>query len=99
MTNNDAIKWLKHCIKSCGDYQKHTVEVYKKCVKALGKQIPIKIDKVKLRPTEWGTPYRCAMCEAEQMPVEFMSTDGSEPKEKVTYCWHCGQKIDWSDEE
>ena len=44
----------------------------------------------------YGTPYYCPECEADQCKVEFMRTDGSTPEEKVSYCWACGQAIDWS---
>lgn len=66
-------------------------------IKALEKQIPKKVGKMK--ETDYGSPYYCPECEAEIIPVEFFNTDGSEPEEKVSYCWKCGQAIDWSSED
>ena len=53
--------------------------------------------KILYRKQYYGTPYLCPNCEADQVKVEFFSEDGSEPKEKHTYCWKCGQKIDWKE--
>ena len=63
-------------------------------ISAIKKQIP---KKILYRKQNYGTPWLCCECEADQTPTEFMSTDGSEPKEKHTYCWKCGQKLDWGD--
>lgn len=62
---------------------------------AMKRNIPKPVVVTELRKTEWGSRYRCPECEAELVKVEFMRTDGSEPKNKVSYCWHCGQAIDW----
>lgn len=66
-------------------------------IKALEKQVPKKIVRVKLRPTEWGSGFRCPECEAEQTATEFFGYGKSD--NKITFCWGCGQKLDWSDEE
>ena len=29
--------------------------------------------------------------------LPLFNADGSEPKEKVSYCWKCGRAIDWSE--
>jgi transcription elongation factor Elf1 len=58
------------------------------------KQIPKKVVKVELRPTEYGTPYRCPCCEAELIPVEFIE-EASSKSSHHTWCWACGQKLDW----
>ena len=63
-------------------------------IEALEKQVPKKII---YRRQNYGTPYLCCECEADQTPTEFFCEDGSEPKEKHTYCWKCGQKLDWSE--
>lgn len=63
-------------------------------ISAIKKQIP---KKMLYRKQNYGTPWLCCECEADQTPTEFFSTDGSEPKEKHTYCWKCGQKLDWGD--
>ena len=63
-------------------------------ISAIKKQIP---KKILYRKQDYGTPWLCCECEADQTPTEFFSTDGSEPNEKHTYCWKCGQKLDWGD--
>lgn len=63
-------------------------------ISAIKKQIP---KKILYRKQNYGTPWLCCECEADQTPTEFFSTDGSEPNEKHTYCWKCGQKLDWGD--
>lgn len=66
----------------------------KLAIKALEKQVP---KKILYRKQNYGTPWLCCECEADQTPTEFFCEDGSEPKEKHTFCWKCGQKLDWSD--
>lgn len=53
--------------------------------------------KVIYRKQSYGTPWLCPNCEADQVKVEFMSKDGSEPKNKHSFCWKCGSCIDWSE--
>ena len=53
--------------------------------------------KVVYREQSYGTPWLCPVCESDQVKVEFFCEDGSEPKEKYTYCWSCGSCIDWSE--
>lgn len=48
-------------------------------------------------PPRYGSPYRCPNCEVDLVKVEFMRFDGSEPANKTSYCWRCGQKLDWGD--
>ena len=69
-------------------------ELMKITVEALEKQIP---KKVHYKKQHYGSPWSCPICEAEQIKVEFMRDDGTEPNEMHTYCWHCGNKIDWEE--
>ena len=62
---------------------------------ALKKQIPKPVGKWDINP--YGTPYYCPECQADTILVEFFSPDGSEPKEKVSYCWKCGQTLKWGE--
>ena len=62
---------------------------------AIQKQIPKKIVRVKLRPTEWGSGFRCPECEAEQTETEFFGYGKSD--NKITFCWSCGQKLDFGE--
>lgn len=66
-------------------------------INALEKQVPKKIVRVKLRPTEWGSGFRCPECEAEQTATEFFGYGKAD--NKITFCGSCGQKLDWSDED
>ena len=52
--------------------------------------------KIIYRKQSYGTPWLCPECEAAQIKVEFFCEDGSEPKEKHSYCDVCGQKLDWT---
>lgn len=96
MTYEEAIELLKRN-KPTSDPRKCGQELCLACdiaMESIEKQIPKKVGKMK--ETDYGSPYYCPECEAEIIPVEFFSLDGSEPKEKVSYCWKCGQVIDWS---
>lgn len=70
-----------------------------KAREAVKKQIPKKVVRSNLRPTEYGSPWRCPNCEADLIKVEFISFNGGEKTNKVSYCWHCGSAVDWSDDE
>ena len=99
MTREEAIEKLleEHCGYGDGDCDrcKFKCEIYM-AIEALRQQIPKPVRKIEQR---YGTPYFCPECEADQCKVEFFTTDGSEPKEKVSYCWQCGQAIDWKEDE
>ena len=94
MTESEAIKKLQ--VGYLGDTE-DLVQAKHIAINALEKQIPKKIVRVKLRPTEWGSGFRCPECEAEQTATEFFGYGKSD--NKITFCWGCGQKLDWSDEE
>lgn len=66
-------------------------------IEALEKQIPKKVVRVKLRPSEYGSEYRCPVCESDLIPIIFFNDDGTEPDEKISWCSGCGQKLDWSE--
>ena len=90
MTEAEALEILNN---ECEDISKVQVAL-KVAREALEKQIA---KKILYRKQNYGTPWLCCECEADQTPTEFFSTDGSEPKEKHTFCWKCGQKLDWGD--
>lgn len=56
-----------------------------------------KPQKILYQPQTYGTPWLCPACGADQIKTEFFNTDGSTPKEKITFCWKCGQKLDWNE--
>lgn len=60
------------------------------------KQIPKKVIRVQ---TKYGSPCRCPHCEADISEVHFIDVSERNHKEKITWCWNCGNAIDWSVEE
>lgn len=95
MTESEAIKEL-HKIRPAGAIipQRRAIAL-DMAISVLSKQVPKKIMHQK---QSYGTPYRCPECEAGQTPIDFFNSDGTEPSEKYSWCWHCGEKLDWSEE-
>ena len=93
MTENEAIKAIKSNRPTSGYIILN--EALGMAINALEKQIPKKIVRVKLRPTEWGSGFRCPECEAEQTETEFFGYGKSD--NKITFCWGCGQKLDFGE--
>lgn len=60
--------------------------------KLIEKQTPKKIIYQK---SQYGTPWMCPECGAYQNEVKFFSLVGKKVIEKYTFCWQCGQKLDW----
>ena len=92
MTNEQAIAHFKEQLEILGG-EHH--EAMKAAIEALERQIPKPVGEWDIH--SYGTPYYCPECEADIIPVEFMATDGCEPKEKVSYCWKCGQALKWGE--
>lgn len=90
MTTKEMIETLRYKAKNIKAHIEP--EFFNDVADELEKQIAKEINYVK---KNYGLPYECPICEAEQIKIEFMSADGSEPKEKHSYCWKCGQKLDW----
>ena len=76
-----------------------TISTPDECRTAVDKQKTKKIVHVKLRQSEWGSEYRCPVCESDLIKTVFFNEDGTEPDEKISWCSVCGQKLDWSNEE
>lgn len=103
MTESEAIEILKNIklfmqLEDKDNDNKFSDSIYTAidvAINSLEKQIPKKII---FQKQSYGTPYRCAECEADQVPIEFFRENGSEPSEKYSWCWHCGEKLDWSEE-
>ena len=74
-----------------------TIGTQDECRTAVDKQKAKKIVRVKLRQSEWGSEYRCPVCESDLIKTVFFNEDGTEPDEKISWCSGCGQKLDWSD--
>lgn len=58
-----------------------------------------KPQKVLYRKQSYGTPWLCPVCEADQSEVWFIDTGGATIGGKYSFCWACGQKLDWDVEE
>ena len=93
MTEIEAIKAIKSNRPTSGYIILN--EALGMAINALEKQIPKKIVRVKLRPTEWGSGFRCPECEAEQTATEFFGYGKAD--NKITFCWGCGQKLDFGE--
>ena len=52
------------------------------CRAAVEKQKAKKIVRVKLRQSEWGSEYRCPVCESDLIKTVFFNEDVTEPDEK-----------------
>ena len=106
MTREEATKRLERWLKDMHEgYQTHlehggkidfehevNMETIAMAIEALQMQIPKSVLKTE---SSYGTPYACPECESDQCEVHFFTTDGSEPKEKISYCWKCGKAMDW----
>ena len=88
LTDEDVDKWEAY----------KTIGTPEECRAAMEKQKEKKIVRVKLRQSEWGSEYRCPVCESDLIKTVFFNEDGTEPDEKISWCSGCGQKLDWSDE-
>ena len=93
MTESEAIVCLQADKEYLTDMNICDGEEMDFAIKALEKQIP---KKIVYRNQTYGTPWLCPICEADQIKVEFFNDDGSQTKEKYSFCWKCGQSIDWS---
>lgn len=96
----EAIEWQKAFKRRYKAIHAVIHDVESACdmaISALEKQIPKKVVRVKLRPSEWRSGVYCPACESEQTHTEFFTADGTEPDEKTTWCSECGQKLDWSE--
>lgn len=58
-----------------------------------------KPQKVLYRKQSYGTPWLCPVCEADQSEVQFIDTGEVTTGGKYSFCWACGQKLDWDVEE
>lgn len=76
-----------------------TIGTQDECRTAVDKQKAKKIVRVKLRQSEWGSEYRCPVCESDLIKTVFFNEDGTEPDEKISWCSGCGQKLDWSEDD
>lgn len=85
----EAIDDLQYLISGgCTDNKMDYVKQIELAIKALKRQIPRKPIENKEQNFRYIMPYTCPCC-----GCSFGETDWA------NYCYHCGQKFDWSDEE
>ncbi|RHP71541.1 hypothetical protein DXA59_00755 [Clostridium sp. OF03-18AA] len=93
----DKLTRLKKEYASYGEYDgiyvKEVQEIIDELLNDLNEDE--KPQKILYQPQAYGTPWLCPACGADQAKTEFFNADGSTPKEKITFCWECGQKLDW----
>lgn len=95
-TSLEAVNELKYYAGFCSDKVIEQIqEAMDMGADALKKQIPKQI--IKSDAVLYGTSYYCPECMSDITHVEFFRPDGSEPKEKVSYCWYCGQALKWGE--
>ena len=97
--NEDNVELMDNAIKALEDVKQYrAIGTVEECRAAMEKQKANKIVHVKLRQSEWGSEYRCPVCESDLIKTVFFNEDGTEPDKKISWCSGCGQKLDWSDE-
>ena len=91
MTENEAIEEFKERLELIEKCYRGEVEDYKQAlelgVKALEKQIPKKPIKSENQVVRYVNTYYCPTCEL-----------GITGTNIAKWCYNCGQKLDWSDE-
>ena len=90
MIASEAIKMLKiqKPAYGCKEYKKPLMYAYEMAIQALEKQIPKKPIKSENQVVRYVNTYYCPTCEL-----------GITGTNIAKWCYHCGQRLDWSDEE
>ena len=98
ITESEAIKEVRFNMSTIGlsdEASKRVVEARDMAINALEKQMPKKMNKEILSSnafTQWRK-YNCPICGC------FLYSGSYLPFSTQPYCYQCGQKLDWSDEE
>ena len=89
MTESEAIKRIKEC-RNTPNFQPYIYmnEALNMAMQALEKQIPKKPVKSEKQVVRYVNTYHCPICNL-----------GITGTNIAKWCYHCGQKLDWSDEE
>lgn len=109
MTNREAIKELMDDIAmydneivrlnmAIGTPDRNMIDALEMGIEALEKQIPKRVIHRNTMHTQYNSPWSCPNCEADLSKVEFFSFGGGEANNRCSYCWHCGQAIDWTED-
>jgi hypothetical protein len=88
MEECEAIKELHNIRPRGGIIPQKRAEALDVAIQALEKQIPKKPIKSKKQVVRYVNTYCCPICN-----LKFTGTGIAK------WCYHCGQKLDWSDEE
>ena len=92
MKESEALEWIKE-LKGSEEilefyYAESFIKACDMAVQALEKQIPKKPIKSKKQVVRYVNTYCCPTCN-----LKFTGTGIAK------WCYHCGQKLDWGDEE
>ena len=89
MTESEAKKEIEHNVFCNTDSFEMTIskECYKTIINALEKQIPKKPVKSENQVVRYANTYYCPICNL-----------GITGTNIAKWCYHCGQKLDWSEE-
>lgn len=92
MKESEALEWIKE-LKGSEEilefyYAESFIKACDMAVQALEKQIPKKPIKSKKQVVRYVNTYCCPICN-----LKFTGTGIAK------WCYHCGQKLDWGDEE
>lgn len=89
MTENEAIKFMKLFREEWDKNSKtENAKALDIAIQALEKQIPKRPIKSEEQPVRYVNTYYCPVCRL-----------GITGTNIAKWCYHCGQKLDWSDEE
>lgn len=91
MTYEEAIKQLNSYINNEVYTNKHQ-ESCRMAIRALKRQIPMKVVDIQEPVVKWG---RCPVCKGELNKLGNMPTRVFASQK---YCSDCGQALDWSEE-
>ena len=97
---NIPINWVDECYTVCEYQEAKRIAIEVLMERGLKtKEARDKPQKVLYRKQSYGTPWLCPVCEADQSEVQFIDTGGATIGGKYSFCWACGQKLDWDVEE
>lgn len=88
MEESEAIRELHKIRPRGGIISQKRAEALDVAIQALEKQIPKKPIKSEKQVVRYVNTYYCPTCELEITGTNI-----------AKWCYHCGQKLDWSDEE
>lgn len=91
-SEEDAEKLERECEKVCAAQHRELAGWLRELKMYRAKA---KSKKIVYRAQEYGSPWFCPTCGADQIKVCFASLSGSKSNENYSFCWNCGQRINW----